>query len=367
MNILLVTATYYPTVNGVSFYIKTLKKELEKNGHKVFVLAPSFPGFKDMEKNIIRYPSLPNPLVKRYPLGVPIVLMSKLQKLKIDVVHVQHPLVIGKFAVSAAEKLGITLFFTAHTNYEQYLNYYFPKGYFLASKFILNDIKNLATKCQTVICPSSETQTRLKNHGVKNTTLMLNSVDTEVFSPIKKPKSEIFRIIYVGRIEKEKNPLFLIDIARELKKRKFKFEMLIVGTGNLWAKLSQRISKLKLEDEVKLGGEVPNQVLPILYNSADIFFTPSTSEVMPITILESLACGVPVGVLKNSNLESIITNNLNGIVVPNKVGAVAEEIIKLASDKKLLNKMSKNARLEALKHSVTTYARDLIKIYKADN
>jgi len=187
------------------------------------------------------------------------------------------------------------------------------------------------------------------------------------FSPIKKPKSEIFRIIYVGRIEKEKNPLFLIDIARELKKRKFKFEMLIVGTGNLWAKLSQRISKLKLEDEFKLGGEVPNQVLPILYNSADIFFTPSTSEVMPITILESLACGVPVGVLKNSNLESIITNNLNGIVVPNKVGAVAEEIIKLASDKKLLNKMSKNARLEALKHSVTTYARDLIKIYKADN
>ena len=365
MNILFATATYYPTVNGVSFYLKGLKKELEKQGHKVYILAPSFPGFVDTEKNILRYPSLPNPLIRKYPLGVPIYPTSKLKKLNLNVVHTQHPLVIGKFAASAAEKLGVPLFFTAHTNYEQYLNYYFPKGYFLASKFILNDIKNLVAKCQTVICPSAETQTRLQNHGVKNTTLMLNSIDTQVFSPIKKPKSENFRIIYVGRIEKEKNPLLLIDVARELKKRKFRFEMLIVGTGNLWAKLSQRISKLKLEDEVKLGGEVPNQVLPILYNSADIFFTPSTSEVMPITILESLACGVPVVVLKNSNLESIITNNINGVVVSVKAGVIADEIIKLERDKKLLNKMSKNARLEALKHSVTTYAKDLIRLYNS--
>lgn len=363
MNILFVTATYYPTVNGVSFYLKGLKRQLEKEGHKVYILAPSFPGFVDTEKNILRYPSLPNPLIRKYPLGVPVYPISKLKKLNPDVVHTHHPLVIGRFAASAAEKLGVPLFFTAHTNYEQYLNYYFPKGYFLASKFILNDIKKLAEKCKVVICPSAETQTRLQRRGIKNTALILNSVDTEIFSPVKKPKANIFRIIYVGRIEKEKNPLLLIDIARELKKRGFKFEMLIIGTGNLSTKLSQRISKLKLENEIKLGGEVPNQTLPVLYNSADIFFTPSTSEVMPITILESLACGVPVGVLKNSNLESIITNYINGIVVPSNAGEVAEEIIKLEKNKKLLNKMSKNARHEALKHSVTAYAKDLIKLY----
>lgn len=364
MNILFVTATYYPTVNGVSFYIKTLKKELEKQGHKVYVLAPYFPGFKDGEANILRFPSLPNPIVKKYPLGVPIYPISKLKKLNIDVVHIQHPLAVGRYGANISEKLGVPLFFTAHTNYEQYLNYYFPTGFFITSKIVQKDIKSLATKCQKVICPSPETQKRLQNIGVGNTITVLNSVDTEMFSPTKTMLNSVFRLIYVGRVDKEKNPLMLVDIAKELKKQGFVFEMLIVGSGNLSAKLSQKIEKLKLENEVKLGGEVPHQVLPILYNSADIFFTPSTSEVMPLTILESLACGVPVMVLKNSNLTSVISSGVNGIVVSNKTKLIASEIIKTADDKKVLNKLSKNARVTALAHSIAKYAKELIELYK---
>jgi len=233
MRILFVTATYLPTVNGVTYHISSTAKALRKMGHKVLILAPTFPGFKDTDRDIIRYPSLPNPFIRNYPLGVPLVLLGKIRRLKPDIIHSHHPLIIGQYASQLADKLRLPLYFTAQTQYEQYLNFYFPHGYDLTSKLIVRNLFTLSKSCKKVICPSQKTKVRLDKHGIKNTIVIHNGIESEFL--VKPTKKNIYQptLVYTGRIEKEKNPQFLIKVSRELKKVLPDFKLLIIGSGSL--------------------------------------------------------------------------------------------------------------------------------------
>lgn len=363
MRILFITATYLPTINGVSIHIRDIKRALEKMGHKVFVLAPSFPGYQDFEKNIIRYPSLPNPFIQNYPLGIPILDIEKIKKIKPDIIHTHHPLIIGRFASYISQKTNNPLFFTAHTRYDQYLNYYFPRGYQITSRVIINDLKSLSQKCKKVICPSPETQKRLNKLGIKNTKVIFNGVDTKIFTPGKN-KTKVPTIIFTGRLEKEKNPVYLVKLAKRLKEKSFNFKMEIIGDGRLLPEISRLVFKYKLEENIILGGKINQEILPSIYQSADIFFTPSKSEVMPLSVLEALACGLPIICLEKSNLESLIINGKNGLVLKDNLDLVSESIVKLLNDRKILKRMSIEARKTALKYSLEQNAKEILKIYK---
>ena len=53
------TDTYFPQVSGVATSIKTLKEELEKNGHEVYIFTTTDPNADKLEKDVIRMPSVP--------------------------------------------------------------------------------------------------------------------------------------------------------------------------------------------------------------------------------------------------------------------------------------------------------------------
>jgi 1,2-diacylglycerol 3-alpha-glucosyltransferase len=364
MKILFVTATYLPTINGVSYHIKLLKKQLEKLGHRIFVLAPNFPGYIDNDKNVLRYFSMPNPFIKNYPLGLPLIQLEKIKKIKPDIIHTHHPLIVGKFASHVAEKMTIPLIFTAHTQYEQYLNYYFPHGYQLTSKLLINDLQSLAGKCSQVICPSPETETRLKKNKIKNTTVIFNGIDTSIFTPPQKIFTEFPYIVYTGRLEKEKNPFLLLNIASELKKICPNFKMIIIGEGRLLAKLSEYLIKYKLENNVSLVGRVSQDILPNIYKAANIFLTTSKSEVMPLSVLEAEACGLPTIALEKSGLGSIVENGKSGYLLKPNPKIVAQHILELVKDTKRLKRFSKRSRLISEKYSIESCAASVEKLYK---
>ena len=364
MRILFITATYLPTVNGVSYHIKLLKKQLEKLGHRVYVLAPNFPGYTDSDKNIMRYFSMPNPFIKTYPLGLPLVPIEKIKKTRPDIIHTHHPLIIGKFAAHVAEKMKVPLIFTAHTQYEQYLNYYFPHGYQLTSKLLINDLQSLSRKCSKIICPSPETKIRLKKQGITNTDVVFNGIDTEVFSSSKKIFSEHPYIVYTGRLEKEKNPLFLLKIAVELKNICPEFKMVIIGDGRLLPELSEYTIKHNLENNVCVVGKVDQNLLPSIYKGANIFLTPSTSEVMPLSVLEAESSGLPIIALENAGLESVVKNGESGFLLKPDPKVIAQHIFDLVKNLKRLKRFSKMSRRISEKYSIEYCALSVEKIYK---
>lgn len=365
MRILFVTASYLPTVNGISYHLEGLKKVFEKLGHEVSILAPSFPGYLDHDPKIIRYPSLPNPFIKTYPLGIPIVSQDKIRKINPQIIHTHHPLIIGQFAASLAEKLGIPLFFTAHTNYQKYLNYYFPHGYQITSKLIIRDLQKLASRCKKVICPTTETEKRLHSLKIKNTEVVFNGVENNIFVPPKAYPKEKPTLVFTGRIEKEKNPLFLIRIARALKKKLPDFRLIIIGSGNLLSELSDQIIKNKLENNITLTGGIARELLPKIYQGAHIFITPSKSEVMPLSILEAASCGLPIIALTNSNLDSIIQDGKTGFILPPDPKIISDQIALLFSNPKNLRELSENSHLFAQNFSVENAARKLLELYRS--
>lgn len=364
MNVLFVTATYLPTVNGVAYHIKLLKRELEKRGHKVYLLAPNFPGYKDNEKNIIRYFSMPNPYIKNYPIGLPLVSLDKIKHISPDIVHTHHPLIIGKFASYLSDKIRAPLIFTAHTQYEQYLNYYFPHGYRITSKILIRDLKNLSKKCFKIICPSQETESRLNRYGIRNTKTIFNGVDTNIFTPAKEIFSDYPSVIYTGRLEKEKNPLFLIKIAYQLKKISSNFKMTIIGGGRLLPKMSELIIKYKLEANINLVGNIDQELLPKMYKVANIFVTPSTSEVMPLSVLESEACGLPVIALNGSGLNCIIENDRSGYILAPNPKLIARKIIEVVGNKEKLKSFSRRSRRISEIYSLKHCVKSILQLYK---
>lgn len=365
MRILFTTASYLPTANGVTYHISSTADALRKLGHKVHILAPSFPGYTDSDKNVIRYPSLPNPFINKYPLGIPFVPIEKIKKINPDIIHTHHPLVVGQFAIQIAAKLKKPLFATAHTQYEQYLNYYFPHGYNITSRIIINDLKNLANHSQKIICPSLNTEQRLNKHGIKNTIVINNGVEPLFFvKPVKKSLVQP-TLAYTGRLEKEKNPLYLIKIARELKMLIPNFRLLIMGSGTMFKEMYHQTLKSKLEENIIFTGEINRMLFPSIYKSVHLFITASLSEVMPISILEAMASGVPTIAIKKSGLEEIVIEDRSGFIVESDPRIIAKKINRLFSNPKTLYNLSLSTYKNALNFSTNKTARKLIEVYES--
>lgn len=97
-------------------------------------------------------------------------------------------------------------------------------------------------------------------------------------------------VMNTARFTYQKNQLFLIDIFEELKNRDDRFELVLVGDGELRGELEQKISDLNLTDSVQLLGLRSD--IPELLSAADIFLFPSRFEGFGISLLEAQASGL---------------------------------------------------------------------------
>lgn len=364
MRILFVTASYLPTVNGVSFQIQILKKALEDLGHKVYVLAPKFPGYEDKEQKIIRYPSIPNPIVKKYPVGIPLVSFNKIKKIRPEIVHVHHPFIFGQYAAQIAKKLRVPLVFTAHTQYQEYLNHYFPSGIDWAARIIKNDLQNLAGSSEKIICPSLKTQEKFNTLGIKNTVVINNSIENSFFRKNTVKKNGPPTLAFTGRLDKEKNLFFLLKVMRELKNILPNFQLIVVGNGQIAEALWRKTILMELQENI-LSGEVNRNLLPSIYQNTHLFISLSTSEVMPLSLIEALASGLPIIALEKSGLNELVINGETGLLLPANQKLIAEKIKSLLTDQNLIRKMSLAAFNHAQKFAVANKAREIEKLYTA--
>ncbi|MFM7683605.1 MAG: glycosyltransferase family 4 protein [Bacteroidota bacterium] len=96
-------------------------------------------------------------------------------------------------------------------------------------------------------------------------------------------------ILYAGKLEPRKNPLFLIELMRNLKSNKFK--LIIVGNGPLLSALKR---ELKNDKRVIFSDFVNQKWMPNLYKLAHFFILPSLSETWGLALNEALASGTPI-------------------------------------------------------------------------
>ncbi len=123
-------------------------------------------------------------------------------------------------------------------------------------------------------------------------------------------------LLTVGGLIERKGIHLLIDALQLLKKKgALDFQSYILGKGELFTLLQNKISEYQLQDCVFLLGHVPNENLIDWYNAADLFFLGSSREGWPNVVCESLACGTPVVATPVNGIPEILDSEELGLMV----------------------------------------------------
>ncbi len=361
MRILLLTATYPPSTNGVAIQTQLLSHQLQALGHSTRILAPKNHRAKKMSENVINFPSIPNPFIpSNYPVGVPLVSMKKIVDFNPEIIHTHHPFIVGKLSETLAKKFNSPLFFTHHTNYDNYTDYYIPIASRTIKKYIKSRVRRLAKKCSKVICPTREVEAKLNEIGVLNTAIIPNGINVLDFQP-SKIKYKQLSLIFVGRLEPEKNPLQLVKLIVNIKKVLPNVRLTITGTGTLAKTLKKSIAQNGLEKNINVTGNIDRNKLPKLISKHHFFISLSTSEVMPLTYLEAQACGLPTIILKKGVLDFL--NSSNSLFVSRNMRSAASQIMKTYAHTTTFKSLSKSALKNAQQFSINHTAKKYIQLY----
>ena len=93
-------------------------------------------------------------------------------------------------------------------------------------------------------------------------------------------------------------------------------------------------------------GYIPNEKIPCLYASSDIFLLPSLYENFPICLLEAMSSELPVIGTNVGGIPELITHEENGLIIkPKSTGDIINSVLRLAEDKNLRMEFGKKARL----------------------
>ncbi len=186
-------------------------------------------------------------------------------------------------------------------------------------------------------------------------------VDPDVFKPRIKPKELVQKynlhnkkvLLFVGALDRAhyfKGVNYLIK-AFQLISSNDAYRLIIVGGGNLKPTYESLAVNFGLERKVIFTDTVPDDVLPLYYNLADIFIFPSidSSEAFGIVALEAMASGLPVIASDLPGVRSVVDREATGLLVkPKDVTYLAKQMHYLLENPQVCNKLGKHARSRVL-------------------
>ncbi|WP_462280069.1 glycosyltransferase family 4 protein [Salinivirga cyanobacteriivorans] len=147
----------------------------------------------------------------------------------------------------------------------------------------------------------------------------------------------------LGRLEAQKNQLFLLDVAEILRERGYNFNLKIGGDGRLREMLEHEINNRSLQEYVHLTGFVDD--VKSFMNHIDIFLLSSLWEGFGYVLVEAQACKKPIVAFDISSNPEVVSHKKNGLLVPvNDKEAFADAVMQLIDDEKARELMGRNGR-----------------------
>src|SRR5258708_16127969 len=225
MRIFLVTNNYTPYSGGIISSIDAISNALRMQGYKVFIITLDFLGKPAADPEyVIRIPCPIRFMYKKNYMEIPWRPTHAIKKLilqyKPDIIHVQHPFLLGVSALHAARSYNIPCVFTYHTMYEDYAHYV-PLLKNCAKPFIRALVKRFCDAVDIIIVPSSAIKKYLCAQNIKTPitiipsplrSLFLNNNPPKTITSITKP----FELLLVSRFVPEKNIPFVFDVFKQL-------------------------------------------------------------------------------------------------------------------------------------------------------
>jgi len=195
-----------------------------------------------------------------------------------------------------------------------------------------------------------------KRYG-RSVAVIHNGVDTRLFSPMPKqlelkrkfgiPEKALV-LMSTGRLIGLKGLQTIVDILPALEHIHF----IIVGEGPMRPVLEDLAGNLGVSSRVHFSGAIAHKELPYVLNQADIFVQPSIGEeAFGISVVEAMACGLPVLASNNGGIPEVVTDNVTGLLLP--AGDIASwqgAVERLSKAPELREKMGMLSRERAVRY-----------------
>lgn len=376
MRIAMMTNNYKPFMGGVPISIERLAKGLKALGHEVTIFAPTYKE-QEEEENVVRYSSLLNKFVGGIVLPNPFDLKieKEFRKKEYDIIHVHHPMMVGRTAVYLSRKYGIPLVFTYHTCYEKYVESY-TGSMIKADKLMPLYLHNFLRNCNYVFAPTAGIRNYLMKTckvSPEKTGILPTGIEEKNYHVSMAEKEEIRKkynavncpiFLTVSRMSHEKNVGFLLECLEEFKKRYGKpFRMLMVGDGPNRKEYEKKCEVLQIRDEVIFTGIIPNEELSAYFGAADAFLFASKTETQGIVVLEAFAGSTPVLAVRASGVEDLVTEEVNGMLTEENKDDYVDVMMNFCKDSQKRSEMAYNAYRTELTYKEESVAKEAVRVY----
>lgn len=304
MKILLFTDTI-GDLNGVSRFIQDMAEGALQRGDNLQVIASTNKYYPPLQ-NIHNFKpsfSIPMPFYNELELAfTPRGVLEKfVREYKPDIIHISTPGPVGITGRKIAKRLGIPLLGTYHTDFPAYIrdntgmeilkkltdkwmgNFYKPFLHVFSRSYEYTDImhKDIAIPKEKISIIRAGTNLKRFSSAHHNENIWAE------YGLVK----DVVKILYVGRITKEKNVSFLLQSWKSLKMKypNLNAELIMVGEGNL------KNRALEMQDiGVHYLGPIIGERLSEIYASSDIFVFPSVTDTLGQVVMESSASALPI-------------------------------------------------------------------------
>ncbi len=346
-------------VNGVATTIRKMATAAAAAGEELVVVTSR----RDLQidnipiKNFRPIGEFELPEYELQKLSFPPILqiLDYIQREQFSELIISTPGPVGLTALLAAKMLNLRTSGIYHTDFPQYIR-------------ILTDDRFLESlawsymhwfygQADTVFVNSDQYRQSWIDRGFEPEKLKIlpRGLDTELFHPSRRaadfwPRlgangSEV-RLLYVGRISKEKDLDVLAIAYRQLRDARVPVKLCLVGDGPYSKILSET-----LPDAI-FTGYMTGEELATAYASADLFMFPSTTDTFGNVVIEALACGLPVVVSDEGGPQELVENGVTGIVTKARDSeSFAAAIRTLVEDPCLRRKMGEQGRQAVLDRS----------------
>ncbi|USS92924.1 glycosyltransferase family 4 protein [Fructilactobacillus ixorae] len=319
MKIGLFTDTYFPQVSGVATSIKTLREELERRGHQVYIFTTTDPNAnEDQEAGIYRFSSIPFISFTERRIAVRGLFQATqiAKKLGLDLVHTQTEFSMGMIGKFVARNLNLPCLHTYHTMYEDYLHYV-ANGRLLKPIHVKEGTLAFCHHLDGIVAPSKRVLDKLTDYGVKSPIRIIpTGVDLQHYEAATTGdvRAELGLtadqpvLLSLSRLAYEKDVDTLIDQMPTILEAVSNAHLVIVGDGPAADDLHAEVARLGLQAHVTFTGEINNQNVNAYYKMADLFVSTSNSESQGLTYIEAMAADTKVVVASSPYTDDLIND-----------------------------------------------------------
>jgi phosphatidylinositol alpha-mannosyltransferase len=355
MNIALVSPYDFSYPGGVVRHISNLESNFTRMGHVVKIIAPAsspIDGYGDRFIAIGKPRPIPTSgSYARITISLNLAKQVKtiLEKENFDVIHLHEPL--APTLCTTVLRMSRTVNIGTFHATESRPSYRWSKPLLMNGFF-----KKWFNKLDGRIAVSKPAMDFINKHFPSTYDIIPNGIDLEHFSPNVAPLPQFrdgkINILFVGRIEKRKGLEYLIKAFKLIKPAYPDCRLIIVGPGKRGRKKYEKTVEESGLPDVVFTGSVGYDELARYYSTADIFCAPATGhESFGIVLLEAMATGKPVIASDISGYASLISNGVDGLLVPPKQEVpLAQAIAGLLNNDILRSDLGETGRIKAFSY-----------------